>query len=220
MTRHAPRPAMLLALLGALVIALPASGGAQYFGRNKVQYEKFDFRILRTQHHDLYFYPAESLAVHDGGRMAERWYTRLSDSFRHTYDRKSIVFYADQPDFQQTNVIGDALSEGTGGVTEGLRTRVVMPFTGMYGDNDHVIGHELVHVFQYSVAEAGPGGLQRLNTLPLWLVEGMAEYFSLGRDNPLTAMWLRDAAEREKLPTIQQLNTDPRFFPYAHSAWP
>lgn len=216
MTRFAPRPVMLTALLGALLIGLPASGGAQYFGRNKVQYEHFDFRILRTAHFDQYFYPAESLVVHDAGRLAERWYARHSDSFRHTFDRKSIVFYADQPDFQQTNVVGEELSEGTGGVTEGLRTRVVMPFTGIYADNDHVLGHELVHVFQYSVAEAGPGGLQRLNSLPLWLIEGMAEYFSLGRDNPLTAMWLRDAAEREKLPTIHQLNTDSRFFPYRY----
>ncbi|MEO7458102.1 MAG: peptidase S9 [Gemmatimonadaceae bacterium] len=215
MTRFAPRPAAL-ALLGALVFALPGSGGAQYFGRNKVQYEKFDFRILRTARFDLYYYPAESLIVHDAGRLAERWYARHSDSFRHTFDRKSIVFYADQPDFQQTNVVGEELSEGTGGVTEGLRTRVVMPFTGINADNDHVLGHELVHVFQYSVAEAGPGGLQRLNALPLWLIEGMAEYFSLGRNNPLTAMWLRDAAEREKLPTIHQLNTDPRFFPYRY----
>ncbi|MEP6989654.1 MAG: peptidase S9 [bacterium] len=212
----ASRPGTLLALLGALLIGLPASGGAQYFGRNKVQYEHFDFSIMRTSHFDLYFYPAESLVVHDAGRMAERWYARHSDSFRHTFDRKSVVFYADQPDFQQTNVVGEELTEGTGGVTEGLRTRVVMPFTGIYADNDHVLGHELVHVFQYSVAESGPGGLQRLNTLPLWLIEGMAEYFSLGRDNPLTAMWLRDAAEREKLPTIHQLNTDPRFFPYRY----
>jgi Tol biopolymer transport system component len=216
MTRFASRPQTLLALLGALLIGLPGSGEAQYFGRNKVQYEKFDFHIMRTSHFDLYFYPAESLVTHDAGRMAERWYARHSDTFRHTFDRKSVVFYADQPDFQQTNVVGEALDEGTGGVTEGLRTRVVMPFTGIYSDNDHVLGHELVHVFQYSVAEAGPGGLQRLNALPLWLIEGMAEYFSLGRDNPLTAMWLRDAAERDKLPTIHQLTTDPRFFPYRY----
>src|SRR5258708_24515755 len=216
MTGFAPRHATLAALLGALLAGLPGSGGAQYFGRNKVQYEHFDFRIMRTPHFDLYFYPAESLVVHDAGRMAERWYARHSDSFRHTFERKSVVLYADQPDFQQTNVVGEALDEGTGGVTEGMRTRVVMPFTGIYADNDHVLGHELVHVFQYSVAEAGPGGLQRLNALPLWLIEGMAEYFSLGRDNPLTAMWLRDAAERDKLPTIHQLNTDPRFFPYRY----
>jgi Tol biopolymer transport system component len=216
MTRFTLRSTAPLALVGALLCGAAQTATAQYFGRNKVQYERFDFRILRTPHFDEYFYPAESLLVHDAGRMAERWYVRLSDMFRHNFDRKSIVFYADQPDFQQTNVVGDELSEGTGGVTEGLRTRVVMPFTGIYADNDHVLGHELVHVFQYSVAEAGQGGLARLGALPLWLIEGMAEYFSLGRDNALTAMWLRDATERDRLPTIEQLTNDPRFFPYRY----
>ena len=41
----------------------------------------------------------------------------------------------------------------------------------------------------------------------------MAEYLSLGRDDPNTAMWLRDAARRNDLPTIKQLPEDPRYFP-------
>ena len=55
-----------------------------------------------------------------------------------------------------------------------------------------------------------------MNALPLWLIEGMAEYFSLGRNDPLTAMWMRDAVMRDKFPTIKQLTTDPRFFPYRY----
>ena len=208
------RGALALVLTGACA----ASAHAQYFGRNKVQYEKFDWRILKTDHFDLFFYPAESLKVHDAGRQSERWYQRLSDIFRHQFDRKSIVWYADHPDFQQTNVIGDQLSEGTGGVTEGTRTRVVMPFTGVYKDDEHVTGHELVHVFQYNIAETAPGqgGLARLGALPLWLIEGMAEYFSLGRNDALTAMWMRDAVIQNRFPTIKQLTTDPRFFPYRY----
>ena len=210
------RVAAVAVLATAFITARPLH--AQYFGRNKVQYEKFDWRILKSDHFDLYFYPAESLKVHDAGRQAERWYGRLSDIFRHQFDRKSLVFYADHPDFQQTNVIGDQPSEGTGGVTEGLRTRVVMPWTGVYDDDEHVLGHELVHVFQYNVAENAPGqgGLARLGALPLWLIEGMAEYFSLGRNDALTAMWMRDAVMRDKFPTIKQLTTDPRFFPYRY----
>jgi hypothetical protein len=218
MTRLPLRRMALLAPVAALA-ALSLGGGianAQYFGRNKVQYERFDFRIMRTDHLDFYFYPAESLATADAARMGERWYSRLSEIFRHTFDRKAVVMYADHPDFQQTNVISGMIEEGTGGVTEGLRTRVVMPHTGSYWDTDHVLGHELVHVFQYNVAEAGPGGLARLSALPLWLVEGMAEYLSLGRYDPLTAMWLRDATLRDKLPTVKQLTTDPRFFPYRY----
>ena len=80
-----------------------------------------------------------------------------------------------------------------------------------------MLGHELVHVFQYDIAENGDvNGLARMGTLPGWLIEGMAEYFSLGRNSELTAMWMRDAVERDSFPTIKQLNTDPRYFPYRY----
>lgn len=217
MTRYSFRRLATLLVVAAVALwARPATSEAQgYFGRNKVQYESFKWRILRSEHFDNFFYPAESLLVHDGARLAERWYNRHSETFRHAFDRKSLIFYADAPDFQQTNVITEQLEEGTGGVTEGLHTRVIMPFTGIYSNNDHVLGHELVHVFQYNIAE-GAGGLQRLDALPLWLIEGMAEHFSVGRNDPLTAMWMRDAVMRDKFPTINQLTTDPRFFPYRY----
>jgi Tol biopolymer transport system component len=216
MTRLRTRLAVLITPVMALVSSVPAHA-QEYFGRNKVQYEQFDWKIMRSDHFDNFFYPAESLIVNDARRMAERWYLRHSDTFRHAFDRKSLIFYADHPDFEQTNVVGEQLEEGTGGVTESNRTRVIMPFTGIYADNDHVLGHELVHVFQYNIAEGTPGGgLMRLDALPLWLIEGMAEYFSLGREDPLTAMWMRDAVMRNKFPTIKQLTTDPRFFPYRY----
>jgi Tol biopolymer transport system component len=206
-----------LVALALLTVGGVRGASAQYFGRNKVQYQTFDFRILKTPHFDLYFYPAESLAARDAGRMAERWYTRHSETFAHQFDRKSIVLYADHSDFEQTNVISESLDQGTQGVTEGLQTRVIMPAQSSYAETDHVLGHELVHVFQYNIAENGdPGGLARIGTLPGWLIEGMAEYFSLGRNSELTAMWMRDAVERDSFPTIKQLNTDPRFFPYRY----
>src|SRR5688500_8884103 len=204
--------------LGAVALfILPTLAQAQYFGRQKVMYEDFDWRVMETQHFDVHFYPQEQVVSTDAARMAERWYSRLSRAFQHEFKKKPLIFYADHPDFQQTNVIGDMLSEGTGGVTEGLRNRVIMPFTGVYKDNDHVLGHELVHVFQYDLASSpGGGGLAGMGRLPLWLVEGMAEYLSLGRNDPHTAMWLRDAALRGDLPTINQLTRDTRYFPYRY----
>jgi len=199
--------------------AVPAVASAQYFGQNKVNYETFKFRVLQTPHFDVNYYPAESLATVDAARMAERWYARLSPYMRHQFtERKTIVLFADQPDFQQNNIT-QIEGEGTGGVTESFRQRVVMPHTGSYFDTHHVLGHELVHVFQYDIAEKMPAGGGRsvgLNALPLWLVEGMAEYLSLGRDDSNTSMWLRDAARRNDIPTIKKLTTDPRYFPYRY----
>jgi hypothetical protein len=204
-----------LAALGLLLV--PHVVQAQYFGRQKVQYEDFDWRVMPTPHFDIHYYPEEQQATQDAARMAERWYARLSRAFQHEFKKKPLILYADHPDFQQTNVISGMLSEGTGGVTEGLRNRVIMPYTGVYADNEHVLGHELVHVFQYDLASSpSGGGLAGMGRLPLWLVEGMAEYLSLGRNDPHTAMWLRDSALRGELPTIEQLTRDSRFFPYRY----
>jgi Tol biopolymer transport system component len=208
----------VLMLIAGVVSTIPAEARAQYFGRNKVQYESFDFRIFETPHFRLYFYPEEEEASRDMARMAERWETRLSGLFNHKLTkRKPILLYANQPDFQQTNAVSEQLTEGTGGVTESLRDRLIMPLTGVYRDNDHVLGHEMVHVFQYDLENDPKGGPRvGINSLPLWVIEGIAEYLSLGRDDPHTAMWMRDAVLRNKLPTIKQLTNDSRFFPYRY----
>jgi Tol biopolymer transport system component len=200
---------------GALGVFLAAADpvGAQYFGRNKVQYEAFDFRILETPHFDIYYYPAEHDAVLQAGRLAERWYARLSATFDHEFrERQVIVLYASHAHFTQTNVIPGFLSDGIGGLTEGLKGRIVLPFAAGLGETDHVLGHELVHAFQRDILRQRG---RSLSMLPLWFVEGMAEYFSIGRIDANTAMWLRDASRLRQLPRIDQLD-NPKWFPYRY----
>ncbi len=214
-----------LTMVIALLVWAPAPLAAQYFGRNKVQYERFDFEILETEHFNVHYYPAEADATLDAGRMAERWYTRYSELFRHEFSKKKpIVLYADKPDFQQTNTTASSISQATGGFTEGLKNRVVMPYAESYGATDHVLGHELVHAFQYDLAlgqasSGGQGG--NFFRLPLWVVEGLAEYLSIGREDAHTAMWIRDALERDDLPSTDDLSSDPSYFPYrwGHAFW-
>jgi hypothetical protein len=194
---------------------------AQYFGRNKVQYGKFDWRVLKTEHFDIYFYSGEDAAARQAARMGERWLTRLSTIFNHERSgRQPLILYASPTEFQQTNAVGGDIGEGTGGVTEALRRRIVLPIGGTLGDLDHVIGHELVHAFQYDITGNGrPGSLGALpaaTALPLWFIEGMAEYLSLGPIHPPTAMWMRCAIQdtaKDTLPTFRQLD-NPRYFPY------
>jgi Tol biopolymer transport system component len=196
---------------------------AQYFGRNKVQYQSFDFKVLKTEHFDIYFYPDEQQAADQAARMAERWLTRLSTVFRHELSgRQPLILYASPSEFQQTNAIGGDLGEGTGGVTEALRRRIVLPVGGTLEDLNHVIGHELVHAFQYDMTGSGRptslGALPAATALPLWFIEGMAEYMSLGPVDAPTAMWMRGAVQdtaRDSLPSFRQLD-DPRFFPYRY----
>ena len=201
-------------LLGALsLVALPAE--AQYFGRNPVQYENFHFKILKTQHFDVYFYDKEAESAAEAARMAERWYTRISAVLRHQLSgRQPLILYADHPDFEQTNVLGEQPGEGTGGVTESLKRRIILPMGASLAETDHVIGHELTHAFQYDITGVGRGSVTSgLNRVPLWFIEGMAEYVSIGPVDPNTTMWMRDAVRRGELPRFRDLD-NPKYFPY------
>ncbi len=208
-----------LGLVLTLLTGLPALLPAQYFGQNKVQYRTFDFKVIQTEHFDVYFYDRERTAALDAARMAERSYARLSRALNHQFhERKPIILYASHSDFQQTNATGGEVGEGTGGFTDFLKHRNVLPLTGSYDEFEHVLQHEMVHQFQYDIWSRGRagGGIQTLIALnpPLWFVEGMAEYFSKGDLDANTAMWLRDAALEGNLPTIDQMTNDPRIFPY------
>jgi len=218
------RTPIRLSAIALFILALgtlePTLLRAQYFGRNKVQYERFDFKILKTQHFDVYFYPEMQEAARQAARMAERWYARLSRIFNHKLKgRQPLILYASSPHFQQTTVLSGYIGEGTGGVTEALKRRIILPVGGTLQDTDHVIGHELVHAFQYDMTSQGQSGYGAsapgITRLPLWFVEGLAEYLSVGPVDPNTAMWMRDVTRRRKIPTLKKLE-DPQYFPYRY----
>ena len=214
-----------LAALAALLAGAPLDA-QQYFGQNQVQYKHFKWRVIETEHFLVHYYPEEKANAMDAARMAERSYSRLSRLLDHQFrEKKPIILFASRSEFGQNNVTGD-LGEGTGGVTEGLRHRLIMPFTGDLGSFERVLAHELVHEFQYDIFARGKAGagLQTLSQVnpPLWFMEGMAEYLAIGPVHPLTESWLRDAAVNGSVPTIEQMTERPdKYFPYRYgeSLW-
>ncbi len=199
-------------LLGALSLVASAAQTQTSFGRNAVQYKTFHFKILKTQHFDVYFYDDEADAAAQAARMAERWYTRISTVLRHQLSsRQPLILYADHPAYNQTNI---AQVEGSEGVTESLKRRILLPLGASPFETDHVIGHELTHAFQYDITGVARGNMAAaFNRVPLWFIEGMAEYVSLGNVDPNTTMWMRDAVRTGRLPKFRDLE-NPRYFPY------
>jgi len=208
------RPLLAFGMAAAVLGLCTSTADAQYFGRNKVHYDETDVRILATEHFDLY-YPGDQLSsALTAGRLAERWYGRLSQVLHHTLKRRQpLILYASHRTFEQTNVWSGLIDERTGGFTESRKRRIVIPFASTLAETDHVLGHEIVHAFQYDIAAEAKAPLE----LPLWFIEGMAEYLTLGVDDSLTDMWMRDAVRQETLPHIRELSS-PRYFPYRWGA--
>jgi len=212
------RAVILLAISMCLVTALFGQPG-YYFGQNKVQYKSFDWKIFRTEHFDVYYYSEEAEAAHDASRMAERGYDYLSDMLEHKIAKRiPLILYASLNDFQQTNVVQEMLGDGTRGVTESLKHRVTLPITGSYREFNHVLVHELVHAFQFDLMSTGKS-LARFDP-PLWFMEGMAEYLSVGMDNT-TRLWVREGLLADKLLTVEKLNGtfDIRVYRLGESLW-
>ncbi|HUX67469.1 MAG TPA: BamA/TamA family outer membrane protein [Terriglobales bacterium] len=198
----------------ALGLASGSLLAAQYFGQNKVRHKTLHFQVLKTEHFDIYFYPEERPAAAEVGRMAERWYARLTQVLHFVLTtRQPLILYASHTDFEQSTAVPGLISEGMGGVTLSTGRKVVLPLAGPLKETDHVLGHELVHAYQYDMT-ASRSGVPGVARLPLWFVEGLAEYLSMGPRDPHTSMWLRDAVARGVMPTLKTINNTNRYFPY------
>ncbi len=188
---------------------------AQQFGRNKVRYDAFDFAVLESDHlRVLHYHGLEEVGVRSA-RMLERWNARFEKLFDHRLsERQAVILYETHADFQQTNVVPGAIPQGIAGVTEDRLGRIVLPLGASNRTTDHILGHELAHGFHLDMSPGAFGSPMLGANLPLWIIEGIAEYATLGPRDPQTAMWLRDAVLRDDLPSIRTLSRNLRYNPY------
>ena len=209
-----------LRLTLTLLLSLPlllAAQGFSAFGKNKPHYKTFDYEVYQSPHFELYSYIDNPGWRERFLNDSEEWYRNHQYVLNDTIDfRNPMIIYANHADFQQTNAISGSIGEGTGGVTEAFKNRVVLPVAQTNAQTHHVLGHELVHAFQYDMVIRGDSTrLQDLQNLPLWMVEGLAEYLSIGSVDPFTAMWMRDAVLNDDIPSLKDLSGG-RYFPYRY----
>ena len=194
--------------LAFILLAAPAFGQF-YFGKNKVQYTEFDWQVLETEHFQIYFYPEESEIARVGARVAEDAYRELAARFSHeVYHKIPLIIYSSGNYFSQTNVIPSLLPESVGGFTEFLKGRVVVPYLGSFRSFEHVVRHELVHVFTISKLERtlSKHKLVRMAQPPLWFMEGLAEYWSTDWDSEADMM-IRDMVLSGRIIPIERIYT-------------
>ena len=189
---------LFLSSLFLLLLAGPGDTQEPYFGKNKVQYEIFDWYYIQTEIFDIYYYKDEYHLAKFAADVLEDAYLKVKDELRYDLsNRVPVILYNSHNDFQQTNVIPYLIEEGVGGFTETFKNRIVVPFTGSYEDFRHVLHHELTHAVTFDMLYGNVFGSllsrQYLFQLPLWFAEGYAEYSSRGGWDIQADMILRDA---------------------------
>jgi len=196
--------------LALLATATTAAGQTVPFGKNKIQYRNFDWRVLAGEHVDVYYYPEEETLARMTLAYAEESYRFLERKFQHhPFRRIPLIVYSSDQHFEQTNVFPGFIPEGVLGFTEYLKRRVALPFRGDYAQFRHTLRHELVHAFQLSklaeVQALHPGQRRTSPQLIHWWTEGLAEFWS-SEQTPEDEMFIRDLVLTGRLPTIREFN--------------
>ncbi len=184
---------------------------AQYFGQNKIQYKDFKFSVLKTEHFQIYFYEGEEKLAAFARTVLEDGYQKLREDLATDINFEiPVIIYNSPNEFAQTNVTLELIEESVGGFTEIFKNRVVVPFDGSYENFRHVLVHELTHVFEFAIFFGARMqsilSADLLFNIPLWVMEGLAEFESLDWD--LNAdIYLRDLVVSQKVISLDRLGS-------------
>src|SRR5262245_48496128 len=202
----AARPGALL--LPALVLSLfTAPAQAQffpYYGKNKVTYDNFAWRVYKTPHFEIYYYPEFEQHLARASSYLESAYQKVSSTLKHEIGQPiPVILYKTHSEFEQTNLGGGFIPEGVLAFAEPVRGRMVLPIDEPPDKLQGLITHELTHVFEFDII---PRSLVQRN-VPLWLDEGLSDYMRATWDS-LDLMTLRDAAITDQIPKLSRFNVD------------
>ena len=194
-----------LALGALLALALAPAAEAQ-FGKNKIQYRDFEWKLYNSPHFTFYYYESEAALLEKVASFAETAYDRLTREFDHqVQDPIPLIFYATHSAFEQNNIILNFIPEGVGAFASPVRNRMVLPVDLPDGELLALIQHELTHIFQYDILYKGKVG-GRVGGAPQWFMEGMASYMAKD-ESTSDRMYLRDAVVNDSIPSILERGT-------------
>ena len=160
--------------------------------------------IYRTDHFEIYFYPALEPHLQRIASYAESAYQHISGELQHDLaDRVPLVVFKTESEFQENNITPET-PEGVLAFAEPERNRMVLPIDEPNDRLYALITHELTHIFEFNII---PRGLVS-EGLPLWVDEGLAEYMT-GDWIVSDRMEVRDAALTDNVPKMSRLYSAP-----------
>ncbi|WP_428264992.1 tolB protein precursor protein [Haliangium sp.] len=143
----------------------------------------------------LYFYERERAVAERAAASIAESYLYLSEAFEIVPERTLPYFlYNTYHEFLQTNLF--PIQEGVLGVTSTTSLELALPYFGDPRQFAEISTHEMTHQFTIHKARVAAKAMKAdgdpLQRLPLWFIEGMAEFYSLRGLDPRAEIMIRD----------------------------
>jgi hypothetical protein len=169
--------------------------------------DSFAWQVLKTDHFDIYYYPALAPNLHPAADAAERAYRWISAELRYTLPfRVPLILFKTRSDFQQQTIVPEATEAIVRGqvtaFTEPRRSRVVILVEEDPNALYHRVTHELTHVFAFDIIPRSAA--QSHGRVPAWIDEGLAEYMT-GVWDPANLERIRDLVVAGNVPSMTAL---------------
>jgi hypothetical protein len=189
-------PVVILLLLAGFGFA------TEIGGKNKIRYDRFDWKVYQTPHFQIHFYDRTEPRLEKLASYAESSYDELARRLNYQVNKPIVmVTYATHAEFEQSNVIISFIPEGVGAFATPVRNRMVLPLDLSDRELHALIQHELTHIFQYEILFQGRRGRIIHSRPPLWFMEGMASFYARD-ESARDRAYLRDAALSNMVPSI------------------
>lgn len=163
------------------------------FGKNRVQYDDFEWQFYRFQKFETYFYTGgKDLAVH----TANYANTRIGqlEKFLDYYldERIQFIVYNKQSHFRQSNIgLSTTENYNIGGVTRIVGSKVFIYFEGDYEAFEKQIDAGILRVLVYQMIYGGNWREVLRNSallnLPEWYIDGLVSYLTRPDDPTINA---------------------------------
>ncbi|WP_353720921.1 hypothetical protein [Dyadobacter sp. 676] len=176
----------LLAVLGLFTESIAQRYPSQEtFGKNRVQYKKFNWKIFRTTNFEIYHYQGGTSLARLTAQYAESEFDKITDILGWTpYNRVKIFLYNSPSELEQSNMglsVLDNLSDQKLNLSQ---SRVEVAYTGDQIGFRKKLVRDISLLFVYDMLYGGnmKEALQSslLLTLPEWFMTGTAAYIAEG----------------------------------------
>jgi WD40 repeat protein len=159
------------------------NGSQLTFGKNRVQYQHFNWQYLRAEQYDVYYYPTgRALAQYVFYRTPEI-VAEIEKLLNYTSKKKlQIIVYNTQSDFRESNFAYDYEDfYNQGGVTNIYGTKIYIYFDGNRAHLDRMIRGGIMNVYAHWMVQGATIGsnisADYLMNVPGWFYSGLASYF-------------------------------------------
>ncbi len=194
----------------------------EQFGRNRIQYRKFDWKVIKTSNFEIYFYQEGNQIANLAAQYAETDFDRITEVLGYTpYNRIKVFIYNSPQELAQSN-IGLSAASGTNYKELSLsKSRLELAFTGDQVSFRKQLIREVSLLFVYDMLYGGSlkDALQSslLLSLPEWYMPGIASYIAEGWSTEMDD-YMRDVALTRPVRKPSTLTGD-EAMRVGHSIW-